>query len=240
MSIKVACLQCNRVYEIPDSAAGRKGKCECGAVLNVPAGPAPVSSKPRPPRTLEEAASIADKQREPVFDPAAIAELAEQSRKARHQEAAELPEPDIYADGSTPPPLPHGGDVRSGEASPLEPPPLPAFESSPLAPQRELTVARNYSNLRRLCGMLRLQATIVLWVSILLAVLIAIAAIATTGDQITAAFNSGLWARLFAIVVFPTIGIAIDLAIGFTIYVLLNAVAEFLYVQMDIEENTRR
>ncbi len=240
MSIKVACLECNRVYEIPDTAAGRKGKCECGAVLNVPAKPTPVSDKPRPPRTLEEAAAIAEKQREPVYDPAGIAELADQSRKARNAEAAELPEPDIYADGATPPPLPPAErNSADGEPPALTPPPLPAFDSSPPAPRQGPAVVRNYGNLRRLCGVLRLQATIVLWVSILSAVLIVIAAIASTGDQITAAISSGLWARFFAIVVFPIISVAIDLAIGFTIYVLLNAIAEFLYVQMDIEENTR-
>ncbi len=36
MPIKVTCLECSRVYQLPDAAAGRKGKCECGAVLDIP------------------------------------------------------------------------------------------------------------------------------------------------------------------------------------------------------------
>jgi hypothetical protein len=237
MSIKVACLECNRVYEIPDSAAGRKGKCECGAVLNVPAKPVPIASKPRPPRTLDEAAAMAEKQREPVYDPAGIAELAEQSRQARNAEAAELPEPDIYADGATPPPL---QTSDGGEAPPLGPPPLPAFESNPPAGRPAPSVVRNYANLHRLCRMLRLQATIALWLSILFATLMVISVVFTTGTQISAAISTGYWTRLFSLVGIPAALVAGVLAGGFTAYTLLNAVAEFLYVQMDIEENTRR
>lgn len=240
MSIKVACLECNRVYEIPDAAAGRKGKCECGALLNVPAKPAPVSSKPRPPRTLDEAAAIAEKQREPVYDPAGIAELADQSRRARNAEAAELPEPDIFADGSTPPPLPTAEGGESGEAPPLGPPPLPAFDSTPPAGRPVPSVVRNYTNLRRCCIALKLVATIALWLSIISSLLLLFVAFASSVDPIVTAATQGNVTGLIRLVGVPLFTAAVDLLIGLIIYTLLNAVAEFLYVQMDIEENTRR
>jgi hypothetical protein len=240
MSIKVACLECNRVYEIPDAAAGRKGKCECGAVLNVPAKPVPLSSKPRPPRTLGEAATIAEKQREPVYDPAGIAELADQARRARNAEAAELPEPDIYADGGTPPPLPAVDGGASAEAALLEPPPLPAFESSPAAGRPAPSVVRNYGNLRRCCIALKLVATIALWLSIISSLLLLVVAIASAVDSIATAATQGNVTFLIRLVGVPLFTAAVDLLIGLIIYTLLNAVAEFLYVQMDIEENTRR
>ena len=36
MSIKFHCTQCGRAITAPDSGAGRKGKCSCGAVVTVP------------------------------------------------------------------------------------------------------------------------------------------------------------------------------------------------------------
>jgi hypothetical protein len=241
MSIKVACLECNRVYEIPDSAAGRKGKCECGAVLNVPAKPTPIASKPRPPRTLEEAAAMAEKQREPVYDPAGIAELAKQSRQTRNAEAAELPEPDIFGDGSTPPPLPKVEQAASdGEPPVLTPPPLPAFDSSPPGPRQSPTVVRDYRNLRRCCITLRVVGTVALWLSIISSLLFLFVAIATAADQIATAVTAGNVTWLIRLLGTPLFMAALNLLGGVIISTLLNAIAEFLYVQMDIEENTRR
>ncbi|GIW96735.1 MAG: hypothetical protein KatS3mg111_0068 [Pirellulaceae bacterium] len=37
MPIKIKCSQCGKVLAVPDTMAGKKGKCKCGNVLNIPA-----------------------------------------------------------------------------------------------------------------------------------------------------------------------------------------------------------
>ena len=99
MPIKVACLECNRIYELPDGVAGRKGKCECGAILDVPAA---TPRAPKPPRTLAKAGAIAEDANRPKIGASRLAKLAEESSNSRK---AEDSDPDIVRDYRVPPPL---------------------------------------------------------------------------------------------------------------------------------------
>ena len=36
MSIRFSCPECGEPFDVPDAAAGMKGKCKCGALIDVP------------------------------------------------------------------------------------------------------------------------------------------------------------------------------------------------------------
>src|SRR5262245_48676627 len=42
MSIAFKCTECGKGYKLPDTMAGRKGKCTCGAIMQIPADSPPV------------------------------------------------------------------------------------------------------------------------------------------------------------------------------------------------------
>lgn len=216
MPIKVACLECNRVYELPNSAAGRKGKCECGAMLDVPAAEA---KPPKPPRTLEDAAQAAQKKREPEFNPAALAALADEKRQER---LASAPADETPPESSPPPPPadPTGGDDSDYTA----PPPLPPKPAG----------VKKYRNLRAYCYYLRIIAILIAIATVLLVVgetLVLVSVWASVPADPMVMVRTGLG---------PLGSILLTLCGGFLAYVFLNALAELFHVLMDIEENTRR
>ena len=44
MTIRFKCNQCNKVFGVRDEDAGKKGKCSCGAILDIPSKK-PISDK---------------------------------------------------------------------------------------------------------------------------------------------------------------------------------------------------
>jgi predicted RNA-binding Zn-ribbon protein involved in translation (DUF1610 family) len=84
--IKFNCSQCGRAISVSDSAAGRKGKCGCGAILDVPA-----SSPPAPAPEILDAEVWPDP---PPADPQpsafpiepALLDIVEEPAPAQHEE----------------------------------------------------------------------------------------------------------------------------------------------------------
>lgn len=50
MPISVQCTQCGKTLRVPDAAAGKRGKCPCGTILNVPAAGSIQPGQSAPPR----------------------------------------------------------------------------------------------------------------------------------------------------------------------------------------------
>ncbi|TWT98131.1 hypothetical protein Pla108_22880 [Botrimarina colliarenosi] len=217
MPIPFKCDNCSRVYELPDAAAGKQAKCECGEMLTVPTPPTqppetapPKRDKPpeKPPRTLAKAVEQSQKKKAPDFDGAAFSALADERRRQRDE------------------PVPT-------EVPPLPPPPLPPRMAPPPADPTP-AIAKRYLNLRAYCTFLSFSA-------VLFAI---VAALLVVGEiSVLLTLLQGLPhdpATMLRVGLAPTCAIVVTFGVGVLGYVFQRALAEFFKVLMDIEENTRR
>ncbi len=185
-------------------------------VIPPPATPKPEPREERPPRTLHQAAEQAKRKREKeAIDEAELAELAA---------ASEPPTPEPATLEVDPPPLP--------------PPPARPIEETATTAASLPTPTAKYRNLRRYCRYLRVNATGIACLTGLLVV----GELAYFVIQIVNLLNSGVGNS--AVLALLTAGLGVFVVAGTALaglfwYVLINAIAEFFHVLMDIEENTR-
>jgi predicted Zn finger-like uncharacterized protein len=113
----ITCSNCQSKIRVPDSAAGKKGKCpRCGTVIAIPAtgeaaeeapAEAPAETPPPPPEPVAEAPPAEEPARSP-FDfsepepPPAPPKKASRKAAADEDEVVEEPEVEAYADEERP------------------------------------------------------------------------------------------------------------------------------------------
>lgn len=144
MPILFACDHCQRAYELPDTAAGRQAKCECGEMLTVPPETPPQHAAP--PAPSDDA---------PPTPPAAGQAASGQG----DAEKAGLNAPSIEASRQAPPPIPPVVGHPIGETLALDPTP-----SDPSAPR--------YRKLRQYTAELRSQANRLYWFACFITVIL--------------------------------------------------------------------
>lgn len=234
MSIQFRCNACGREYDLPELAAGKKAKCECGVLLVVPAdtdqadtfdpaAPSEIGARPatRPPRTLAAAARQA-----------AAHQAATPQPIVREPPAPDRPLAPAEPKGPQPVAAP---DAAPAVPSLEIPPPLPPLPPSsheslgqPTPPNRPLE--KRYRNLRAYCGWLRLVS----WLVLAATGLILVGGLAVTIPRI---MGTTLNPLTIARLLIPSL---VTAATGAGLFVFINATAELFHVLMDIEENTRQ
>ena len=70
MAISFKCASCGKRYEVGDELAGKKGKCSCGAVFQVPTGGASAPQQPATPNPQVRQQSVAPQQQQVPQQPA--------------------------------------------------------------------------------------------------------------------------------------------------------------------------
>ncbi|TWT92463.1 hypothetical protein Pla108_40890 [Botrimarina colliarenosi] len=220
MPIQFKCDNCSRLYQLPDSAAGKQAKCECGELLIVPPATGRKPAPPRPPRTLNEAAAQAKRAREPTIDAAAL-EASIRDEAARIEAARRDIEPDIVAEPTTPPPLPDWTRARDGAVS-------SGAARLPHSGQA-IAIEQKYPELRRHADGIEWSGRLTYIASIVLAVLAMLFGIGFAIERNT-----------FMAMVPVTLISGVLLISGYSAYLFAKAMSQMLYVSMDTEENTRR
>lgn len=223
MSIQFRCDQCAREYDLPEKAAGKKAKCECGAMLVVPA----TTPSTDPAETFDPAEPSEILSRPAPKLPRTLAAAAQQASPPPLVKAPPVVlKPEVSAE-PPPPPLVAEPAASLSESPPPLPPPYQAGGAA-FAPAE--TIEKRYRNLRAYCGWLRLVG----WLVVASTGLIIVGGLAVAIPRLEFVGSDPL---AIAALLLPTL---VTAATGAGLFVLINAIAELFHVLMDIEENTRQ
>lgn len=233
LPIHFTCKHCDRVYDLPEEAAGRKGKCECGAMLVIPSTPAPS------PPTEPEAQPEPEPKAEPGPNPDPDFESVESGPSSidmevvpEHSPLKQAPSEPTPRPANEPPPLPAGGFATAAAAS--------APATTPTTDQ----LPQRYGKLRKYCRMLSFFGDVVHVLAILGALLNLLAGVLAysvssslpTIEGMPSAAPPGLGVVQ---VLFSLFLAGLVYAAGYGLSLLLKATAQVLHAVVDIEENTR-
>lgn len=264
MSIRFNCAECGEPFDVPDAAAGMKGKCKCGAIMDVPSE-STVEPEPAPepePEIEPESEATPESEAEPAVVPFKPSPDEDSGLEEDESVLADPPEIDeeesvdaVFLD------LPEdeqslfgvesGEEAVNDEAAPTEaaasapeptrnePPPLPPDYATPpviatVAPPSPAPPARSEPLERRYPQLRKYGRRLRLSAACIVGVATLYAAIFVWTWRI--AFQLGDPIGIIAVILMA-VGIVL---MGVFASLGLRAFAEFLDVVMDIEENTRR